>query len=147
MKTRTVAHSWFDVINSRFFVFPSDIYKLLVFKWLQAQVYFLQICMKYVVFMSRWPRTIKILIWNWPRTRKFSQLFEIQARKTFSYQGQALVSLCAQFYALIGQNLTGEFMQKIYAASWNLFTLTAEADRVFCQLVMFLTVFSTGRAK
>ena len=27
------------------------------------------------------------------------------------------------------------------AASWNLFTLTAEADRVFCQLVMFFTVF------
>ena len=27
------------------------------------------------------------------------------------------------FYALIGQNLTGEFMRKIYAASWNLFTL------------------------
>ena len=25
-------------------------------------------------------------------------------------------------YALIGQNLTGEFMRKIYAASWNLFT-------------------------
>ena len=45
------------------------------------------------------------------------------------------------FYALIGQNLTGEFMRKIYAASWNLFTLTAEADRVLCQLVMFLTVF------
>ena len=32
-------------------------------------------------------------------------------------------------------------MQKIYAASWNLFTLTAEADRGFCQLVMFFTVF------
>ena len=32
-------------------------------------------------------------------------------------------------------------MQKIYTASWNLFTLTAEADRVFCQLVMFFTVF------
>ena len=42
---------------------------------------------------------------------------------------------------LIGQNLTGEFMQKIHTASWNLFTLTAEADRVFCQLVMFFTVF------
>ena len=25
------------------------------------------------------------------------------------------------FYALIGQNLTGEFMRKIYAASWNWF--------------------------
>ena len=45
------------------------------------------------------------------------------------------------FYALIGQNLTGEFMRKIYTASWNLFTLTAETDRVLCQLVMFLTVF------
>ena len=48
----------------------------------------------------------------------------------------------SNFYALIGQNLTGEFMRKIYAASWNLFTVTAEADRgVLCQLVMFLTVF------
>ena len=47
----------------------------------------------------------------------------------------------SNFYALIGQNLTGEFMRKIYAASWNLFTLTAEADRVLCQLAMFLTVF------
>ena len=47
----------------------------------------------------------------------------------------------SNFYALIGQNLTGEFMRKIYAATWNLFTLTAETDRVLCQLVMFLTVF------
>ena len=47
----------------------------------------------------------------------------------------------SNFYALIGQNLTGEFMRKIYAESWILFTLTAEADRVLCQLVMFLTVF------
>ena len=31
--------------------------------------------MKYAVFMSLWPRTIKILISNWPWTRKFSQLF------------------------------------------------------------------------
>ena len=47
----------------------------------------------------------------------------------------------SNFYALIGQNLTGEFMPKIYAASWNLFTLTAEADRVLCELVMFFNVF------
>ena len=47
----------------------------------------------------------------------------------------------SNFYALIGQNLTGEFMRKIYAASWILFTLTAEADKVLCQLVMFLTLF------
>ena len=47
----------------------------------------------------------------------------------------------SNFYALIGQNLTGEFMRKIYATSWNLLTLTAEADRVLCQLVMFFSVF------
>ena len=47
----------------------------------------------------------------------------------------------SNFCALIAQNLTGEFMRKIHAASWKLFTLTAEADRVLCQLVMFLTVF------
>ena len=47
----------------------------------------------------------------------------------------------SNFYALIGQNLTGELMGKIYAASWILFTLKAEADRVLCQLVMFLAVF------
>ena len=42
---------------------------------------------------------------------------------------------------MIGENLTIESMRKIYAASYDLFTLTAEADRVLCQLVMFLTVF------
>ena len=47
----------------------------------------------------------------------------------------------SNFYALFGQNFTGELMRKIYAASRILFTLTAEADRVLCQLVMFLTVF------
>ena len=47
----------------------------------------------------------------------------------------------SNFYALIGQNLTDELMRKIYAPSWNLFTLTAEADRVLCPLVLFLTVF------
>ena len=51
------------------------------------------------------------------------------------------------FYTLIGQKLTGEFMRKIYAASRKLFTLRAEADRVLCQLVMYLTVFSTGCTK
>ena len=54
-----------------FLKFSAD--KLLVFKWPQAHSF---IHMKYVVFMSLWPSTIKILISNWPRTRKFSQLFK-----------------------------------------------------------------------
>ena len=52
--------------------------------------------MKYVVFMCY---TIKILIANWPRTQKFSQL--LQARKTvgfdFSHHGHVLVTLYVQF--------------------------------------------------
>ena len=32
----------------------------------------------------------------------------------------------SNFYVPIGQNLTHEFMWKIYAASWKLFTLTAD---------------------
>ena len=74
--------------------------------------------MKYVVFMSLWPSTIKILISNLPRTRKFSQLFKNTGGEDlflpWSRVGHVLRPI---FYALIGQNLTGEFMQKIYAAS------------------------------
>ena len=35
----------------------------------------------------------------------------------------------SNFYALIGHNLIGEFMQKIYAASWNLLVELALAER------------------
>ena len=42
----------------------------------------------------------------------------------------------SNFYALIAQNLTDEFTRKIYAASWSLFTLTAETDKVLWQLAM-----------
>ena len=92
--------------------------------------------------MSLWPRTIKILISNWPRTRKFSQFFKKYRRgRLFLTMVKRWSRSTSNFCTLIGQNLTGEFMRKIYAASWNLFTLTAEADRVLCQPVMFLTVF------
>ena len=48
----------------------------------------------------------------------------------------------SSFYPLIGENLTGEFMRKIYAASWILFTLTAEST---CDV--FYLSFSTGCTK
>ena len=54
----------------------------------------------------------------------------------------------SNFYALIDQNLTGEFVQKIDTAFWNLFTFTAEADRVFLvNLWCFYLSFSTGCIK
>ena len=48
------------------------------------------------------------------------------------------------FYALISQNLAGEFMRKFiqhFLKKTTCNTLTAEADRVLCQLVMFSTLF------
>ena len=98
--------------------------------------------MKYAVFMCC---TIKILIGNWPRTRKLSQL--LLAGKTvdfdFSHHGHASVTLYVQIlcsdWSKFDRWVHAEI--KIYAAYWILFTLTAKAGRVLCQLVMFLTVF------
>ena len=59
-------------------------------------IFLKKVHMKYVVFMCR---TINILISNWPRMRKFSQLLE--AGKTvafdFSHHAHALVTLYVQF--------------------------------------------------
>ena len=104
-------------------------------------LFFPMIHVKYLVFMSLWPRTIKILISNWPRTRKFSQFFTNTGGEDLFLPWSSIGHALCPIFVLIGQNLTREFMWKIYAASWKLFTLTAEADRVLCQLVMFLTVF------
>ena len=63
-----------------------------------SSLFFPRIHIKYVVFMSLWPRTIRILISNWLRKRKLSQFFfKVQAGKTFSYHGHALVTLYVQF--------------------------------------------------
>ena len=70
-----IAHSGVDLARSSTFL-KLCAGKLLVFKQSQAQFYFLNVYMKHVVFMSRWPHTIKILISNQPRMRKFSQLFK-----------------------------------------------------------------------
>ena len=40
-----------------------------------SSLFFSMIHIKYVVFMSLWSRTIRSLISNWSRTRKFSQFF------------------------------------------------------------------------
>lgn len=89
--------------------------------------------------------TIKILIAKWPDLgRETSASCYRQGRRlllTFLTMITRWSRSTSNFYALTGQNLTGELMRKIYAASWILFTLTAEADRVLYQLVVFLTVF------
>ena len=104
--------------------------------------FFSKIHMKYVVFMSLWPSTIKILISNWLRKRKFSQFFlKVQAEKTFSYHGHALVALYFQFLysdwskfdRWVHAKKLCSILKIVYFDSWSW--------RVLCQLVMFLTVF------
>ena len=62
-----------------------------------------KLCMKYVVFMSLWLRTIKILMSNGPRTQKFSQLFKNTGGENLFFPWSRSTS---NFYPLIGQNLT-----------------------------------------
>ena len=81
--------------------------------------------------------------------REYSASYlEIQAGRTFSYHGHALVPrVTSNVYALIGQSLSGEFKRKVYAAAWNLLTLTAEADRFCVNLWCFYLSLSTGCTK
>ena len=88
--------------------------------------------MKYVVYMCR---TIKILLSNWPWTW-FSEL--LQAGKRFwrfspsSEVGQDLPTIFMSWLVKIWLvSSCGKFMQH----------LETEADRVLCQIAMFLTVF------
>ena len=92
---------------------------------------FFLIHMKYVVFYMY--RRIKILISNWPRKLKFSQCLQggktCQLLLTFLTKGTRWSRSTSKFWLVkIWQvSSCGKFMQH---ASWNLFTLTAEADRV-----------------
>ena len=105
-----------------------------------SSLIFFKIHMKYIVFMCR--------------TLKFWFQTDLGCENSARYyrQGrQLLLTLLtmvkrwscstSNLYALIGQNLTGELMRKIYAASWSLFTLTAEADRVFFLCDVFNCLF------
>ena len=94
-------------------------------------------------------RTIKLLISNWPRTREFSQLLQTgKLLLTFLTMVTRWSRSTSNFYALIGQNLTGEFMRKIYAASWNLLTDSWNwRSFVYKRCEAFNCLFSTGCTK
>ena len=67
--------------------------------------------------------TFTILISKWPRTRKFNQLLHAGKVIAFDFSYcHAWSRSTSNFYVLISQNLTGEFMRKIYATSGNLLT-------------------------
>ena len=109
------------------------------FQMIAGSSLFFLIHMKYVVFMCR---TIKILISNWPRTRKFSQL--LQARKTvafdFSRHVHALVTLYVQFLCsdwskfdrwVYTENLSST-LKVVYFDSWSWQSFVSTCDVFNC---------------
>ena len=132
----TIAGSGVDPSRSNIFLkLSAD--KLLLFKWSQAQVCFLKIYMKYVVFMSLWPSTIKILISNLPRTRKFSQLFKNTGGEDlflpWSRVGHALRPIFMLWLVKIWQvSSCGKFMQHLESCLlWQL-KLTEFCINLWC---------------
>ena len=98
-----------------------------------------KIYMKYVVFMCR---TIKILILNWPRKRKFSQL--LRAGKTiafdFSHHVHALVTLYVQFlysdWSKFDRRVRAEnlcsILNLVYFDSWSWPSFVSTCDVFKC---------------
>ena len=83
-----------------------------------SSIFLFKLHMKYVVFMSLRPRTIKILISNWPRTRKFSQFFKNTGGEDlflpWSRVGHALRPIFMLWLVKIWQvSLCGKFMQHL----------------------------------
>ena len=97
--------------------------------------FFPMIHMKYVVFKSLWARTFKILISNWPQTRKFSHFFKNTGREDlflpWSRVGHALRPIFMLWLVKIWQvSSYGKFMQHLESCLlWQL------------RLTAFLTVF------
>ena len=122
--------------------------KLLVFKWSQAEVYFLkklyEICCVYVTMAPQvrfWFQT------NHGRENSASCL-KIQAWKTLSYHGHALVTLCAQFLCsgwskfdrwVHAENLCS-ILKLVYFDNWSWQSFVSTCD-------VFLMSFSTGCTK
>ena len=102
-----------------------------------SSLFFPMIHMKYVVFISLWPRTIRILISNWPRTRKFRQLLKNTGGEDlflpWSRTGHALRPLFMLWLVKIWQvSSCGKYMQHLESCLlWQL-KLTKFCVNLWC---------------
>ena len=90
--------------------------------------------------MSRWPHTIKILISNQPRMRKFSQLFKNTGGVDLLLPGHGLVTLYVQFLCcdwskfhrwVHAENLCS-ILKLVYFDSWSWQSLVSTCDVFNC---------------
>ena len=91
--------------------------------------------------MSLWPRTLKILISNWPRTRKFSQLFKNRGREDlflkWSRVGHALFQfLCSRDWSRLDRWVHAEnvcsILKLVYFDSWSWQSFVSTCDVFNC---------------
>ena len=89
-------------------------------------------------FMSR---AFKMLISNWPRTRKFNRLLHFHAGKAIAFDFShchALITLYVQFLCSDWSKFDRWVHTENLCSVWKLaYCRIARADRVLCQLVMF----------
>ena len=135
--------SGLSVDPSRSSIFEVIRWQITSFKWWQAQHCFFQWFKSNMLCLCHHGPALLGLWFLTDLGRENSVIFFQKYRRERPFLTMVTCWSCSRSnsYALIGQNLTGEFMRKIHAASWKLFTLAAEADRVLFQRVMFL-IFS-----
>ena len=86
--------------------------------------------------MSLWPRIINILISNWPRTRKFSQLFKITGGEDLSLLwsrvGHALrpilCSDCSRFDRWVQAENLCSILKLVYFGRWSWQSFVSTSD-------------------
>ena len=83
------------------------------FQIIEGSSMFFKFHMKYGVFMSLWPRTIKIVISNWPWTRKFSQIFLIHSGKTDAFH------FCHHSHALVTRKTFRKTFRKLFSYNFG----------------------------
>ena len=141
--------SWAQVSTHRgrvfFEVIPSQVTS---FQMIAGSSCFLKIYMKYVVFMSLWPSTIKIWFQTYLGHENSASYLKIQAGKTFSYHGHVLFTLHVQFLCsnmskfdrwVHAENLCS-ILKLVYFDSWSWHSFVSTCD-------VFLMSFSTGCTK
>ena len=96
--------------------------------------------MKYVVFMSLWPRTVKILISNWPRSQKFSQFFKNTGGEDlflpWSRVGHALRPIFVLWLVKIWQVSSCSILKVVYFDSWSWQSFVSTCDVFNCLFLL-----------
>ena len=133
-----IAGSGVDPLRTSLF-WKLSVDELLVFKWSQPQVYFFYTHMKYVVYFCR---TIKIIISNWPRARKFQPAITGRQDSCFwlCSHDHALIRLFVQFLFcdwskfdrwVYAENLCS-ILNLVYFESWSWQSFVSTCDVFNC---------------